>query len=367
MENRIRFGQWEAVTLLLNLVCTKVFLYYNRMTVEDAGTAGWLLSMVSSLAALIMFMVLLRLYKSFGDSDILDIAETGGGKPLKILTGAVITAGLFFLTVIVIRKFSEDMKVVSLPVSPLSYVMFFFITGIVIASFFGLEAILRYHAIVIPVIAVGYILILLGAIPSVDTSNLLPVLGTGADDIVKKGFFRSSIFCELIVLFLLPPFLGSYSKVKSAGLISFALSAFFLTVGSLVYILSIPYPASLEPFLPVYNMAREISFGRFFQRIEAIFVFIWAMAALMYLTSTFYFMVHTFSKTVGLKHTRPLILPFAVIVFSAAFIPDNLISIIKIETNLINNFAWLITFVYVGLILAVASLRKRYRKARCEK
>lgn len=367
MENRIRFGRWEAVTLLINLLCTKIFLNYNRMTVEDAGTAGWLMSAFSSLSALIMFAVLIRLYKKFGDSDILDIAEIGGGRPLKLLTGMIITAGLFFLTVIVIRKFSEDMKIVSLPVSPISYVMFFFIAGIAIASFFGLEAILRYHAIVIPVIVIGYILIILGAIPNMDAANMFPVMGTGIEDIIKKGFFRSSVFCELIVLFLIPPFLGSYSKVRSSGFIAFAFSAFFMITGSLAYILSMPYPSGLEPFLPVYNMAREISLGRFFQRIEAIFVFIWAMAALMYLTATFYFMVHTFAKTAGLKHTRPLILPFAVIIFSAAFIPDNLMSAIKIDTNFTNNYAWLLTFVFIGLILVLASLRKHSREKRCEK
>lgn len=367
MENRIRFGRWEAVTLLINLVCTKIFLNYNRMTVEDAGTAGWLSSIISCLSALVMFMVLIRLYRKFGDRDILDIAEIGGGKPLKALTGAVITAGLFFLTVIVLRKFSEDMKIVSLPVSPISYVMFFFITGIVIASCFGLEAILRYHAIVIPVIAIGYILLLLGAIPRMDISNMLPILGTGSGDIIRKGFIRSSIFCELIVLFLLPPFLGSYKNVRSSGFIAIALCTVFLIAGSLAYILSIPYPSNLEPFLPVYHMSREISLGRFFQRIEAVFVFIWAMAALMYLTATFYFMVHTFAKTAGLRYTRPLIPPFAVIVFSTAFIPDNLMSVIKIDTNMISRYAWLITFVFTGLILVLASLRKRWRKEMHEK
>jgi spore germination protein (amino acid permease) len=362
MENRIRFGRWEAVTLLINIVCTKIFLYYNRMTAEDAGTAGWLLAIFSCLSAFIMFLVLLRLYKKFGDSDILDIAQIGGGKLLKLLTGLVITATLFFLTVVVIRKFSEDMKIVSLPVSPISYVMFFFITGIVIACFFGLEAILRYHAIVVPIIAIGYILILLGAIPRIEISNMLPVFGTGIKDIVKKGFIRSSVFCELIVLFLIPPFLGSYSKLRSAGLIAFAFCTFFMITGSFIYILSMPYPANLEPFLPVYNMTREISLGRFFQRIEAVFVFIWAMAALMYLTTTFYFMVYTFAKTANLKYTRPLILPFAVLVFSAAFIPANLVSVIKIDSTIINNFAWLITFVFIGIILVLASLRSRYRK-----
>jgi|LSQX01.2.fsa_nt_gb spore germination protein (amino acid permease) len=367
MKNKIRFGKWEATTLLTNLVCTKLFLYYSRMTVEDAGPAGWLLSIAASLVALVMFVILIKLYKSFGNSDILDVAQRGGGKLLKILTGLVMTASLFFLTVIVIREFSEDMKIVSLPVSPISFVMFFFIVGIAVASFFGVEAILRYHAIAIPIISAGYILILIGAIPHMDASNLMPIWGTGLKEIVQKSLLRSSIYGEMMVLFLLPPFLGSYSEVKSVGYIAFAISAFFLITGSITYILSTPYPSSLEPFLPAYSIARAINMGRFFQRIESMFVFIWAMAALMYLTATFYFMIHTFAKTAGLKHTRPLILPFAVIVFSTAFIPDNLISVIKIQSNYIDKFAWIITFVFIGLILALASLRKHSGKIGEEK
>ncbi len=367
MENRIKFGRFEAITLIINLVCTKLFLYYSRMTVEDAANAGWLSAIVSSLTALIMLIIILSLYKKFDDKDILDISEIAGGRFLKVVIGAIITVGLFFLTVIVIREFSEDMKVVSLPVSPLSYVMFFFIIGIAVACFFGLEALLRYHAIIIPVIAAGYILILLGVFSRIDVSNLTPILGSGTEDIVVKGVLRSSVYSELVVLFLLPPFLGGFKKVKTVGYISFAFCAFFLISGSLVYIMAIPYPSSLEPFLPIYNMTRMIGFGRFFQRIEAIFVFIWAMAALMYLTSSFYFMVYTFAKTAGLKHIRPLVLPFAVMVFSAAFIPESLTAVIWIEADYITNAGWLVSFAFIILILAAASVRKRTRKEKCSK
>jgi uncharacterized membrane protein YcaP (DUF421 family) len=106
-------------------------------------------------------------------------------------------------------------------------------------------------------------------------------------------------------------------------------------------------------------MARIINLGRFFQRIEAIFVFIWGMAALIYLTSTFYFMVYSFARTAGLKYLRPLILPFAIIVYAVAFIPDNLISVINIETQIINKMIWIITFIFTGLILILANIRKR--------
>lgn len=362
MQNKISFGKWEAVTLLINLICTKLFLNFSRMTVEDAGTAGWIMTIFVCLISLIIFAFLMKQYKNFDGKDILDVAEFAGGKPLMVLVGMILTGIFFYLTVIVIREFSEDMKVISLVSSPLSYVMFFFIIGVIIGSFFGIEAILRYHAIVVPIIAAGYILILLGAIPQMDITNITPILGTGLSDIFGKGLFRISIFGELLILFLLPPFLGSNKNVRTVGFITLGFSSFFFISGSLAYILTFPYPSNMEPFLPIYQMARVIQLGRFFQRIESVFVFIWAMAALLYLTSTFYFMVYTFSKASGLKYMRPLILPFAVIVFSAAFIPPNLIAVIQIETSFFNKIVWVASLTFIGVILMIANLRKRNKK-----
>ena len=217
MRNKISFGRWEAATLLINLICTKIFLFFNRMTVEDAGNAGWIMTIYICLLALIMLVFLTKLLKRFEGRDILDIAEIAGGRPLKILSGLIITGVLLFLTVNVLREFSEEMKVVSLPSSPLSYIMLFFICGIIAGSFLGIESIVRYNAIIVPIIAFGYILILLGVTPKIDISNIYPILGYGADDIFLKGFLRVSVFGELLILFLLPPFLGNRKNLKEAG------------------------------------------------------------------------------------------------------------------------------------------------------
>jgi len=362
MQHKIKFGRWESIALILNLICTKIFLYFNRLTVEDAGTAGWLMTVFTCAVTLLAYSLLIWMYKKFEGKDILDIAGIAGGKILKAITGFALGGVLVVLAALTMRKYSEDIKIISLPTSPLSYVMFFFIAGMVTASYLGVESIVRHNAIITPIIAAGYVLILLGAIPRADLTNLMPILGTGLKDIVLKGLYRTSIFVELIVLFMLPPFLGSYKEVRSVGFISIGLSSFFLVMGSLSYILVFPYPASLELFLPVFNMATLIRIGRFFQRIESLFVFIWVMSALLYLATVFFFAVYTFSKAAGLKYSRPMIIPFAIIVFSIAFIPLNLMSVIEIHTNIINSWGWIAVFVLCGLIMVAAGLRKQGRR-----
>lgn len=359
MRNRITFGRWETVALLVNLICTNIFLSFTRMMAEDAGSAGWIMTIFVSLAAFFIYFLLMRLFKKFDGKDILEIAEIAGGKLLKIIAGLVISATLFYSTVVFIREFSEDMKVISLPASPLSYVMAFFIIGMAAGCFLGMEAIVRLNAILIPVIAAGYILILIGAIPDMKITNLFPILGTGAKDIIVKGVLRISVFAEILLLFLLPPFLGGYKNVSSSGYIALSFSSVFLTAGSLVYILTFAYPGNLELFLPIYHMARLINLGRFFQRIESLFVLIWAMSALLYLTSLLYFSIYTAAKTAGLKYLDPLILPFAVTVFSAAFIPPNMVVVIKAETNFIYKSEGIALFGFFAVILALANLRKR--------
>ncbi len=362
MEKKIKFGRWEAVALTSNLICTKVFLYFNRLTVEDAGNAGWLMAIFICAVAVALYSLQIWLYKKFEGKDILDIAEIAGGKILKAITGFTLGGLLFLLAAITIRKFSEDIKTVSLPTSPLSYVMVFFMAGIVIAGFLGVESIVRHSAIVIPVVVAGYIVILLGIMPKIDVTNLFPIFGTGVKNVLLKGFYRTSIFAELLVLFMLPPFLGGYEDVKNIGYVSVGLCSFFLITGSLVYILVFPYPSSLEPFLPVFNMARLIGLGRFFQRIESLFVFIWVMSALMYLSAVFFFATYTVSKAAGLKYIRPMIIPFAIILFSTAFLPADLISVIKVESGFVNTWGWAVTFVFTGLIFLWARIVEHGRR-----
>jgi hypothetical protein len=218
----------------------------------------------------------------------------------------------------------------------------------------------------VPVIAVCYLAILVGVIPEMNFNNIFPILGTGVNSIIMKGLYRVSIFVELLAVLLLPPFLGDNRKVRSTGYIALSLSTVFLTLSSFAYILAFPYPGNLEPFLPIYQMARLINLGRFFQRIESLFVFIWAFAALLYITVAFYLMVYVVAKSVGLKYLRPIILPMMVIVYSAIFLPPNLISTIVLKTEIIYKIVGAGAFIFFALILMLANLRKQGRKGGSE-
>jgi len=218
------------------------------------------------------------------------------------------------------------------------------------------------NAIVVPIVFAAYILILLGVIPQIDFNNIYPIFGTGLKNIFGNALLRVSVFIELLAIFFFPPFLGNGNNVRKTGYIALGVSSLLLLTGSLTYILAFPYPSNLEPFNPIYHMARLINFGRFFQRIESMFVLIWALSALLYITSVFYMLVYVIAKAMELKYLRPLIMPIAVIVFSAAFLPPDLVSIIEIKTNFIYKTVGLGTFILVALLMLVSQIKKPAKK-----
>lgn len=362
MENKIVFGRWEAATLLINMICTKVFLNLPRFAAETAGTASWILVIYISLLVFGLFFVISKLYRRFEGKDLLDIGEHIGGTFGRIVTGTVVLVFLITFTSVIMREFAEDMKVVAFSVSPVSFVTMFFLVSMVVGAYFGIEAIVRFHAIAIPVIATGYLIIIAAVLPFTDFTNLLPILGNGAKSIFFDGILRISIYSEILLLFLIVPFIRTDKNLKKVGFTALGFSTFFLFLSVPVYIAAIPYPTAIENFIPIYQMARLINYGRFFQRLEPLFLVVWVTAALLYLTSGFYFIVYIFRKTFGLQYHKPLILPFAVIIFTLSLLPQNLVSAVELETSYLRNYSWIITFAATILLLVIARLVKRKGK-----
>ncbi|MGI6778004.1 MAG: GerAB/ArcD/ProY family transporter [Acetivibrionales bacterium] len=358
MNREIIFGKWEGISTVVLAICTQIFLNMPRVVAEAAGTAGWILTAYVSIIALVLFTFITRLYSRFEGMDILEISEFAGGKALKIIAGTIIFLYLIFDVSIVLREFSENMKIISLSVSPISFVMLFFLAGMITGAYAGIEGIVRVAAIAVPLIIVGYIIIAVGVLQFNDFSRIMPWFGLGTDKIFLEGLGKISIFSGIIVIFFIAPFLKINRNFKRVGYIGLLMSALFLILSALVYLIIFPYPSATENFLPIYQLARTINYGRFFQRVESVFLFLWAIAALLYLTLSFFFILYVFAETFNIKYYKPLIIPFSIIVFTLSIIPPNLLTAIELDTKYLMNYAWIVAFGLTILILLMAGFKK---------
>jgi len=362
MKSKITFGVWEAVTIMVTLFCTQIFLNFPRTMAESAGNAGWILVIYITIIVLVLFTIMSKLYSRFEGMDILDISEYLAGNVGRIITGMVFVAYFVFVLSIVLREYSENVKTVSLPTTPIVYIMGFFAISMIVGAYAGIEALVRTSAITVPIIVIAYVSILLGVSQYFDITNIFPILGTGAKDIFINGIPKISFFSAISVLFLISPFIKNHKNFKSVGYISIILAGVFLTLSALVYMLVFPYPASLESILPLYTLARLITYGRFFQRIETIFVVIWDTVAMMYLSTVLFFTVYVFKKTFKLDYYKPLIIPFTIIIVAISLFPQSYMAVVELENRYFRRIIWAVSFAFITIIMLAALLFKKKTK-----
>lgn len=362
MDRKIVLGKRECIFIIVNVLCAKIFLNFPRKAAEDVGTAGWMLMIYISVIALLFYFIITKLYKGFHQMDLLDIGEGLAGNIGRIFVGILSITFFIYITSVVLREFAENMKTVTFVNSPISFILGLFIISMVIGAYLGLEAIAWIHIFIVPVIFVGYITLVAGIIPQTDFTNLLPLFGTGYKDIFLNGIPKISILSELLLIFFLVPYIKLDKNFKTIGYTAIITSSIFLISSSMIYISSTPYPIALESFLPIFQISRVISFGRFFQRIESLYLVIWASSGLLYLTTNFYFITHIFKKSFRLKYQRPLVIPFAVIIFCLSLIPQNLTTAVTMEVDYFRSYSWMIAFLFVLVLLIAAVIKKRYKE-----
>lgn len=317
MKSKIQFGSWEATALMINLVFAQVMLIFPRDMVKFGGSASWVIPIIITLIALVYFAVTVKLYRKLGSLDLIDISASIGGRTFKVVVGLVISAFLILTASLFLGGFSQTLKIISLDKSPLEYVEVLFWISMLVAAYFGIEAIARISAFLVPLVIIGFILITLGVIPEFKINNLFPILGEGYASIAKGSILKLSVFSSLIILFLMVPFFKK-RYLKRVGYGAIIISGLLLIWSTLSFILVFPYEMAVDKKIPIFQMARHIEFGNYVQRIESVFVLICSISAIMFLCVIFTFIIYIVAKTLDLKRSRPVILPMAIIVFSLA-------------------------------------------------
>jgi spore germination protein (amino acid permease) len=336
----------------------QLFLNAPRLLMEAAGTAGWILMLFITLIALLIFALIEKLYRKFEGKDLLDIAEHVAGGTGRVIIGLIIVVFFLYIAPVILREFSENIKIISLSRSPLSFVSMFFIVGMFIGAYLGIEAIVRFSAIAVPLVALGLVFVILGSSTHFDFSRIFPLLGNGPYEIFIKGLPRISIYAGIIALFIIYPFVKSRKIFKSAGYTSIILGGIFFTAGVLAFSLVYQYPTGTENFLPIYQLARLINLGRFFERAESVFLLLWTLSALLYLSLILFIIAYVFKKAFKLQYYRPLLFPLVIFIFTLSFIPANLVTAISLE-RFFRNYAWVVTFLLPVVLLILGNLIKR--------
>ena len=353
-----KFGPMEAICLMTIAISGKVFFTSPARVVSIVGTAGWMMSIISASTTILFFIFAYLLAKRFSDKDLVEIFEETLGKPLGFIFSISICIATMYIASIRIREFSEVLKTYTLPKSPPSFIVGIFIIGILVLSHLGLESIARLAKLLSYSLAMGLILVLALSYKNYEVYRLFPILGYGVKPIVKNGILRSSAYFEIVFILFFAKSLQGTKYIKKVGFTSLILSGIIITTCLLAFSLTFPYYTALEVTSPMYQLTTLIDYGRFLQRVDPVFLFIWTFSTFISVALLFYVILSIYCKVFRIPDMRPCLIPTGVILFTLCMLPEDIATLFKM-IQLQRNYSWLIFYAPILLTFFVALIRKK--------
>jgi spore germination protein KB len=357
-----RFGVFEAVTLLLWPTLAKIYLSYSSGIIQENYSGAWIAVIIGCITAFLWFLPLAGLFKRYPDEDLVTIAESVTGPIIgKLLIGIII--GFFFIsTALVLRQIAETVIGTALPQIPLIAIIITFAVVMILPSYFGLESTARYASLTTPFLLAGGIGLFLLQYKNMSLNNLAPLWGPGLKKLAINGFSRSSLLSELVLLGFLVPFIPK-KKAFQIGIYLIIAASVLLTTTMLVTQIIFPPQVAAENTYPFYEMSRSIYFGRFYQRIEFIFIFVWISITLLSLVLRFYLTTIGIARIFRMPYHQPLIGMVALMVLAVALLFPNYNTVVYLDNLIRGHWAWVPAFFVPFIIYLTALILRKRGKA----
>jgi spore germination protein (amino acid permease) len=357
MASKEKIGTREAIAATVYFLSTKLLISFPQHMAEMGQTAAWIVPVISFATATLGFLVIVALLRRYPGMSIVQASEKAGGPILGVIASLGYFVFFFATTILLIREFSETVSTALLPRAPLSVIMGVFIIATLVAAYMGLEAITRAALVGMPLIIGTLVLLNLLLLPQSNFDTIFPLFGPGIGKIVYNGVVHSGIAGEIMFLCIIAGQLDEKHKVQRMGLISLAVSATFMIVSTLNYSAVFPYPLSLHIAYPGYEASTLIYMGRFLQRIEVAFVFLWVISACIHLALSGYTAAVIIQDMLKLPSHKPLLPAFAILGFTFALVPSDVPQATYVDFMIVKTYGGFMLFAVPLILLLISRLR----------
>ena len=100
-----KLGFLETIALITIVITNKIILNTAKDIISSTGSSAWINVIYISIVAIIITLLISKLFKHFQGKDILDICSYLGGNPLKLIMGILYISSLLLVPVSVIKNF----------------------------------------------------------------------------------------------------------------------------------------------------------------------------------------------------------------------------------------------------------------------
>jgi len=356
------FGIAEAVILLAISNIARIFLPYPSYLAEIGGSAAWMTPLGGLVIALAGVYIVSLLLKKSPDNTIIEVTEDAFGPVIGIVLNLVTIAFFMAVSSLFVREFSEALIIAALHNTPISVISVSYMVVGLLGAYLGIEAMARTARLTYLYVLGGIAVLLTALIPQWNIHDLFPLFGNGPLQVFGLGTYSTAAVTEIILAAVLVQAMGGADKYGSIGYRSMLIAFALLMTLMATLVLTLGRQTSIESTLPFYKLSRNIYLGRFFQRVEAIFIIIWSVIGGLKIALTLYGASVSLARTLKLPDYRPLIWPLGLSIFILSLLPLDMPTAIKLDTDFLRPYALISNYLIPLLILAAYWLKGRFER-----
>ncbi len=304
----------NVLYLSVNLLIYKIFTHIPLLIIQSSGSAATLSVLYSGA---ISFFIILVLFKLSGRNKTVLFADA---KSVFGKIGSYIASGiaLFYILIsgiIALRCAAQLSLMISFPTAPVYFTAAFLTLGAFFAALGGKHATIRLHRIFVPVILAVVILTVVSTIFRGDASRLFPILGKGPEGVFGDGLWGMTLYSDAVFLLFLKPKDVQAESYKKTVIVGTVLSVLINTFTVLAFTLNLPQRVAGEGQLPMYLLMKEIYYGRFFQRIDALLLLVSSLSSMLFLAVNIVMFSRTAAVGFGIRKTKAVTVGYTVALF----------------------------------------------------
>ena len=357
MNTVTKIGTIEAIGFMIIVMINRIILNTPKDLIETGGSSSWVNVILVSIIAIILVLLICKLQKNFTGKDILDISKYLAGDKFKKITSFIFFVLFIYVSALVIRNFSDSLQKIFLQSTPITYIMLFFIVGMIWANKLGLSAIIKINMFIVGLVLLSILIIFITPAQYFDVSNLFPIFGNGINETFFSGLTNIFAFSGITYLYFLMPLLNKPQHFKKIALISVIIAAIYLLLSVVSLLGLFSYLITSEDIFSILLITRVISFGVIFERLDAIFLFIWILAFLTYLSFILYFSLYTYKGFTNISNQNGPIYTIAALIFTLALFPKNVIEINFLENDVLKVLVLTLLFAFPIIIYVLANIK----------
>lgn len=357
--NYTKLGNFEAICLIVVLFVNHLVLNLPQMILDNSGTAS-VINCIYILALVLIFaMLIIKLFKNFIGLDIIDISEYLGGKFLKVLVGLLCIGYLIVETAFLTRMFSKNLLLVYFDNYPISFIVLLFLIVGVAANIVGNKSIIKANTIIVPIALFSILLTVIFVIDLLRIERSLPIFATGASNIFLYGASNLFAFNGLFFLFFISPLLNKKEDMAKITFSSVIICGIFLifSIATLVFAFSDIY--SISKIAPIYTIIVNSKFSGFLERPEIIFIFIWTLALMSFISIAIMFCLNILKKLTKVKEAKSLAAAVGTIIFIIALLINNFFTLQHVANAFYKYGSLILIFGIFTIVLIGANIKHR--------